>query len=288
MQAHSIAGSGLAATINAEGAQLSSLRDRHGREYLWQAHAAWPWHAPVLFPIVGELKNEQYRHHGKTYRMLRHGFARRSRFTWTELSETSCRLALTDSDATRAVYPFGFRFEVEYAIAGGMLAVAFTITNTGDEILPAAMGAHPAFNWPLLPGIPKSEHWLDFEQVEPYPVRRLERGLLMPEKVPSPIDGRELRLDESLFVADAIILKQPLSRSLRYAGPDTPTVEVSWDGFPQLGIWSPPTGVDLLCIEPWSGYASPIDFDGEITDKPGMLLIPPGGVRAATHSIRIT
>jgi galactose mutarotase-like enzyme len=289
MDIHRIAAGGLVAAIKAEGAELCSLGDRSGREYLWQAHPAWPWHAPVLFPIVGALKGEHFRHRGRSYAMSRHGFARASRFAWTERTQTSCRLALVDSEASRAIYPFAFRFEVAYAVAGGVLAIDLTVTNTGAETLPASLGLHPAWNWPLLPGIAKSAHVLDFELAEPAPIRRLDRhGLVLVEPVPSPIDGRELQLDEALFVADAIIMQAPLSRSLRYFAPGTPRIELAWDGFPQLGIWSPPGGADFLCIEPWHGTASPEDFDGEIIDKPGMMLIPPGGSRSATHSVRIS
>ena len=289
MGIHRMSTGGLTAAVKTDGAELCSLRDRAGREYLWQALPAWPWHAPVLFPVVGELKGEQYSHRGRSYTMPRHGFARRSHFTWTKRTQTSCRLELVDSAATRAVYPFGFRFEVAYAVDAEMLAISLTVTNTGEEVLPASFGLHPAWNWPLLPGIPKTAHILDFEMAEPSPIRRLDRhGLVMPEPSPSPIVGRELPLDEALFVADALVLQNLLSHSLRYTAPGAPVIELAWDGFPQLGIWSTPMGADFLCIEPWHGTASPAGFDGDISDKPGMMLILPGDCRTATHSVRIT
>ena len=49
---HTLRGDGIAATINAQGAELSSLRNAEGRELLWQARPQWPRHAPILFPIV--------------------------------------------------------------------------------------------------------------------------------------------------------------------------------------------------------------------------------------------
>jgi galactose mutarotase-like enzyme len=104
--------------------------------------------------------------------------------------------------------------------------------------------------------------------------------------VPSPIVGKTLSLDEKLFADDALILDRPASRSARFAAPGAPGLEVSWEGFAELGIWMKP-GADFLCIEPWCGFASPVGFDGAFSEKPGVLLIPPGEQRSATHRVRL-
>ena len=276
----------LSATVKADGAELCSLRDVEDEELLWQAEPIWPRHAPVLFPIVGRLKGDVLRHRGQHYPMTQHGFARDRRFAWLQRTPTTCRLALHDDGETRAHYPFAFRFEVAYALADDALEITYTVGNTGRETLPASAGAHPAFAWPLAEGVEKDAHRLEFEAPEPEPIRRLHDGLLTPEPRPSPIEGRTLRLDPSLFAADAVILPRPESRSLRYAAPGAPTIELSWEGFGQLGIWSKQGG-DFLCIEPWHGFASPEDFDGEFAEKPGIMLIPPGDKRVMLHRIRV-
>src|SRR5580704_15138017 len=67
----------LSARVNPFGAQLSTLRDRTGRELLWGGDPAfWSGRAPLLFPIVGSLAGGVYRVAGKTYALPRHGFAR--------------------------------------------------------------------------------------------------------------------------------------------------------------------------------------------------------------------
>ena len=286
MQFHQIRGTGLSATVKADGAELCSLRDAAGRELLWQALPAWPRHAPVLFPIVGRLKDDRLRHRGQEYRLTQHGFARDRRFAWAETSGASCRLVLQDDAATREIYPFAFRFAVEYVAAGDTLSVIYAVTNTGDEMLPASMGAHPAFNWPLAAGIAKDAHVLQFDADEPAPIRRARDGLIMAETFPTPIQGRVLKLSEALFAANAIILDRVASRSVRFTAPGAPAIEVGWDGFPELGIWMPP-GADFLCIEPWHGMASPVGFDGEFSDKPGLFILAPGETRAAVHRIRV-
>ena len=96
-----------------------------------------------------------------------------------------------------------------------------------------------------------------------------------------------LHLSERLFDEDAIILDHLASTSVRFAADKGPALEVSWEGFRQLGIWSKPGGAPFLCIEPWYGFASPVDFDGEFTDKPGLMHIPPGDARAFRYAIGV-
>ena len=273
------------ATIKADGAELCSLKNADGREVLWQAGPEWPRHAPILFPIVGRLKNDLLNHRGQTYPMTQHGFARDQRFAWTAREKTLCALSLRDSEASKARYPFAFRLDVSYAVEGDDLVIGYAISNTGDEMLPASIGAHPAFHWPLADGVAKDAHCITFDKPETAPIRRLDGGLLLPDAEPTPVQGTQLPLSETLFATDAMIFDQLASTSLRYAAPDTPTITFAWDGFPQLGIWSKPSGAPFLCIEPWHGYASPIDFDGEFADKPGVMHIAVGATRSFTQRI---
>jgi galactose mutarotase-like enzyme len=284
---HSIRSGGLTATVKADGAELCSLTNEAGVEFIWQAGPAWPRHAPLLFPIVGRLKNDELKHRGKTYRMTQHGFARDRRFAWTERSASRCSLVLEDDAATRTLYPFAFRLVAAYALDDAGLDVTLTITNTGEEMLPASLGGHPAFNWPLKPELSKERYALTFAAGEPHPIRRLEGGLLRAAAGPTPGRGRVLGLSEALFADDAVIFDQINSTSVRYAAGQGPWVEVSWSGFRELGLWSKPSGAPFLCIEPWRGYASPSAFDGEFSDKPGMMHIVPGAQETLSFRIAI-
>jgi galactose mutarotase-like enzyme len=154
-------------------------------------------------------------------------------------------------------------------------------------MLPASIGAHPAFNWPLLPGLAKENYTLAFSDQEPAPIRRLKDGLLRAKPEPTPIQGKMLALSERLFDDDAIILDRPLSRSVRYAADNGPSLEISWEGFRELGIWSKLGGAPFLCIEPWRGFASPSDFDGEFSDKPGVMQIAPRATEILKYRIAI-
>jgi len=284
---HTITSNGLSATVLAHGAELCSLKTADGLELVWQAGPEWRRHAPLLFPIVGRLKNDQLRHGGKSYPMTQHGFARDSRFEWVKRRGDFCRLMLTGNSETRSRYPFAFRFTVTYTLHEADLDVAFEIESPGDEILPASVGGHPAFNWPLLPGTAKESYHLHFSNEEPAPIRRLKDGLLRAEPVLSPITGKSLSLSERLFDDDAIILDQLASHSVRYAADKGPSLDISWDGFRELGIWSKRGGAPFLCIEPWRGFASPSDFDGEFVHKPGLMQIKPGATERLSYRIGV-
>jgi galactose mutarotase-like enzyme len=286
MDRHVMSNGTLSATVKADGAELCSLRDAAGEEMLWQAGPVWPRHAPVLFPIVGRLKDDTLRHDGKSYRLTQHGFARDRRFAWLNRSAVGCRLVLHEDADTRAIYPFAFRLEVAFTLDDDSLEQRFTLTNPGREVLPASLGAHPGFAWPLAEGVEKTAHVLEFAEPEAGPVRRLADGLLRENPEPTPIKGQTLALDPALFAADAVILPEPVSQSVRYTAPGAPTIELAWEGFSQLGIWSREAG-SFLCIEPWHGTASPADFDGEFADKPGLMLIPPGERRTLSIRIRL-
>jgi galactose mutarotase-like enzyme len=274
----------LKAAVLAQGAELCSLRDAGGRELIWQAGPAWPRHAPNLFPIVGRLRNGTLRHAGRDYAMTQHGFARDRRFELLSHDAEFCRFALTDDAETRAMYPFAFRLEIGYRVAADDLTVEYVLHNTGHGVLPASIGAHPAFNWPLVPGAAKSAHRIVFPAVEDAQIFQVKGGLLQAATVPSPVHDRVLALEESVFAQDALIFKPVHSGSVRYEA-EGAALTVAWEGFGELGIWSRQGG-DFVCIEPWHGYASPEDFDGEFAEKPGLMHLQPGETRRLAITVK--
>ena len=280
MDTHTLHREGCEAEIAQTGAELQALRVG-GIDVLWGGGPLWPRRAPLLFPIVGGLKGDALHHQGSTFPMPRHGFARDRDFAWIRRGPTVCTLELKDDAGTRSAYPFPFRLEVSYELEPSGLHMRVTLENPGHAPLPASLGLHPAFRWPLVPGIPKAAHRLVFEAAELGPLRRLDAdGLLEPGSYPSPILGRALPLNEDLFAQDALIFLEPRSRSIRFEAEEGPALTLRWEGFPNLGIWTKPKPVpSFLCIEPWAGYASPADWEGDIADKPGGFLVAPGEPR---------
>lgn len=284
-----ISSGALTASINPLGAELWSLTDRMGREYMTDADPAfWTGHAPLLFPVVGSPVKDTIRVDGREYTLPRHGFVRSCMFELIGHDSAEVRFRLTDSAETRAAYPFAFALEMAFSLEGYTLSMLATISNpgqnTGADLLPFSFGYHPAFAWPLPGGAAKAAHKLVFEQEEPQPIRRVSRetGLLLAGSEPSPMQGCELALDESLFSADAMIWTDLASRSLTYGADGGAWLDVAFPDTPMLGLWQVP-GARYICIEPWQGHADPVGFTGDIREKPGMIALAPG----ASHSIRM-
>jgi galactose mutarotase-like enzyme len=274
----------LVAEIDPLGAQLSVLRDREGRDLLWNGDAAvWAGRAPILFPIVGTLAGGSYRLGGRSFALSRHGFARNKPFEVVATTASSATFRLRADDSTLAVYPFQFELEVSYVLASSTLSMTASVRNTGSEVLPASLGFHPALRWPLPYGAARAAHFIEFETDEPAPVRRINSdGLLEPERLPTPIVNRRLALTDELFREDVLILDTPSSRSLRYGATNGPQIEVRFPDARYLGLWTRP-GAPFICIEPWQGISDPVDFTGDFTNKPGVFTVAPG----ASHSLNM-
>ena len=273
--------------ISSQGAEMVRLRDGEGRDLLWNGDPAfWAWHAPLLFPIVGRVVDDRIRVDGEDYPIKQHGLARLSAFDLVETSSASCRFRLLSSAGTLAAFPFAFALDVIYSLEGASLTVEALVSNTGAGSMPVSFGFHPAFRWPLPYGQPREDHVLAFEREEATGIRRLEGGVMLEERFPSPVDGRVLHLSDDLFAADAVIFDEPASRRVRYGVAEGPGIEVSFPDMPQLGLWSKP-GAEFLCIEPWQGHASPAKFRGELRDKPGMVAVAPGAVQRFAMTITL-
>ncbi|WP_251546699.1 aldose 1-epimerase family protein [Limosilactobacillus caecicola] len=268
--------------IDELGAQPHSIK-LHQVEYLWQGDpASWKRQAPILFPFVGRLKDDQYEYQGKNYHQTQHGFARDEPFTVIDQATNQVTLQLRDNERTRAAYPFHFVLRVTYQITNGKLNVTYQVTNAGQEqTLIYAIGAHPGFNVPL-----NQERRFTDVIVKTSPAQEFARIPLVGEgpyndlEHPQMIDlTHPLRLTHQLFAHDALVVKtagQPAVFTI--TDDDTEHgVRVKTQNNPVVGIWSPyPAEANLLCIEPWWGIADGIASDGHLTHKQLMNRLQPG------------
>jgi galactose mutarotase-like enzyme len=279
----------LSAKIDSLGAELLSLTDADGREYMTDGDPRW-WtgHAPLLFPIVGRLNGDSYRLGARTYALPKHGFARKRRFTCLEHERHGWARFLLEADAeTLASYPFRFELEVLFEFVGMMLTVTATVRNLDSQTMPFSFGFHPAFAWPLPGGGRKETHRIIFERDEPEPIRRIDpaTALLLPTPEPTPVNGREFTPEASLFEKDALIWDRLNSGSLAFAG-DGAALDIAFPDCPNLGIWQKP-GAPFLAIEPWQGFNDPVGFAGDFRDKPGVLVLDPGAERAFRMAVTV-
>jgi len=281
----SIANKFLTVRVKEQGAELCSIKDAGGTEYLWQADPAfWARHAPVLFPIVGKLLNGRYDLNGKTFELPPHGFARDMKFSLVEQSESSLVYQLLPTTETRKCYPFEFALTIAYRLSDNCLSVEYAVRNTGASVMPFSIGAHPAFN---LHG-PVDECFLEFDKTETLNTVLLSgKGLLTEETVPVLADTNILPLSKTLFDRDALIFLDTKSEKITLGAKNSSRrLTVEFPGFPHLGIWAKP-GAPFVCIEPWYGYADTEQLYGDITNKPGIQLLPAGETFTWTHRVSI-
>jgi galactose mutarotase-like enzyme len=283
-----IGNSQLRAEISTLGAELILLREKQGLDLLWNADPSyWPECSPLLFPVVGRVKDNRIRVGNSEHEMMLHGFARTSQFVLEERSKEHCTFSLTSNDTTLLNYPFRFKLSISYHIVDATLQVTARMDNEGASPMPASFGFHPGFQWPLPFGGARNEHEVRFQYDETAPVRRLVQGLLSRDTYMTPVKDRKIALRDDLFEAGAIIWDELKSHWVEYGAMGGRSLRVSFPGMPHLGLWTRP-GAGFVCIEPWHGYASPEDFDGAIDDKPGTFLVAPKQSRHFTMQVALS
>lgn len=281
----------LTAAAETAGGELVSLRDGEGREYIWDGDPTW-WSGrnPVLFPIVGGLKEGKVCFGGREYEMGRHGFARRSEFSLAGQGEDFVDFRLTESPETLARYPFPFSLTVRHRLLEDGFSTEFLVENTGHTELPFCVGAHTAFRCPMEEGEAFTDYELVFREPE-----ALDSPLLTPEGLVDPgrsarfLDGGDrLPLDYGVFAeVDTMIFEGLRSGQVKLVSRKTGRgVAMEFGEFPMLAFWTKP-GAPFLCLEPWQGCAAYADESGVFTDKPHCVTLAPGEKKSLAYRVTL-
>ncbi len=278
--------------VHHHGAELCSLVKKDtGVEYLWQADAAfWNRHAPVLFPTVGRLPQNQYLHQGNTYSLPQHGFARDLPFDLVEESAQQLVFELKATPETKAVYPFDFVLRILYILEGHTVRVTWQVHHAGEGEMLFSIGAHPGFNVPLLPGAGFEDYYLKFSQPETLSRYLLDQatGLFNGQTEPVLDNMALLPLRYRLFEKDALVFKDFKSARVTLKCDQHPHfVQMEFSGFPYLGIWTKCAGAPFLCLEPWHGLAGSVGQPLELSEKEGIHSIGAKETFEAHYAITI-
>ncbi|MBO9631772.1 MAG: aldose 1-epimerase family protein [Chitinophagaceae bacterium] len=280
----------LKASIHPKGAELQSLLQKEsGIEYMWKGDpAVWGKFSPILFPIVGTLKDNTYFYQDRSYQLGRHGFARDHQFAVESQEFDRIVFLLKQSGETLKVFPFPFDLRVKYTIVDSSIAVTYEVVNTGKETMYFSIGGHPAFALPLVPGTVYDDYYLEFDQAETagrWPIA--EAGLLKTSSTPLLSDTKLLPLNKGLFASDAIVFKNLHSSRISLLSRKTEHgLSMDFPGFPYLGIWAAP-GADFLCIEPWCGIADSVDSLQLWEEKEGINKLEAGAAFLRTWTVNI-
>ena len=293
----SISNDSLTASIDTMGAQLMSLQKGES-EYLWQGDANWwPRRAPILFPIVGVLKDGKAESAEGTISLARHGLARLNQFEVVEKSDSSVTLQLKSTEETRKAYPYDFELKLIFSVAGDTLTQTYEVTNPANIVLPFALGAHPAFNIPI-PGVEAAsldQYYLLFTRSwTSYGPSITDEGLcdyatpqrLVVDSDTLPLSWDLIDREKTITLEDVPDRRITLAANME-ASSEAHGIQMEFDGFDYLGIWSAAPGCPFVALEPWCGIADTVDTDGIFEHKPGIICLEPGQSIAKTLNIKV-
>lgn len=276
----------LSAVINPKGAELYSLQ-LDGLERIWQGDPAiWGRHAPLLFPLIGRLKDQQYELDGQVIQAPMHGFCRDRMFETVEADNLHVRYRTQDDASTRAVYPFSFTLEVEFQLEENAIVKRHTVTNRSDREMPFELGGHDAYRTTLMPGETMADYAIAFEGVDHLePFAMDETGTLNLPKGNIPLEGPLLtKLPQDVGLDTIVLEGLPVRKASLISRKSPRKVTVEFEDFPYLGIWTAQKGVvtNYICIEPWSTLPDGHFMGRKLTDKPGIVVLAPGESKTLT------
>ncbi|MDF1617375.1 aldose 1-epimerase family protein [Petrocella sp. FN5] len=266
--------------ISEQGGELISVISCGNHiEFIWTGDPDyWGRHAPILFPIVGKVKDNQYRIGEKTYELGQHGFARDRVFEVIEKEDSRVILSLKWDKTSLEIYPYKYNLKMIYELKGASLKISYIVENLDEQTIYFSIGAHPGFNCPLLPGEAMEDYYFEFDRDETCPVLPInDGGYMLHDKIPFLNSEKKIALRPELFKGDALIFKDLSSRKISLKNKKNDhVITMDFDGFPLLGLWSKPSGAPFVCIEPWFGHCDYEDFTGDFSDKSGMIALDTG------------
>ena len=280
----------LAVRVSSKGAELQSVVCA-GIERMWSGDpAVWGRRAPLLFPLIGRLRDGWYANGGERIDAPMHGFCRDRAFDAEQVSAARVRFTTASDEGTRAVYPFDFRLRVEFSLEGDAIVKTHTVENAGDAPMPFELGGHEAYATHLLPGEHMSDYFVRFEGLDAIEMFGMDaEGILTLPKIRVPLeDGRLTKTPEQLGIDTIVLENVPGSKVALASVANECEAEVEFQDFPYLGIWTMAGQDDAryLCLEPWSALPDAHFSPRELTEKPGVRTLEPG--ESATLAYKMT
>lgn len=283
---HQLISNNLQVTINALGAELSSVKNTKGLEFIWQANKdIWARHAPNLFPIVGRLKNDSYCFQEKTFQLGQHGFARDMLFDLIEGNTQTCQFRLVQNDISKQSFPFDFIFEIHYQLKLNTLEIKYKVYNSDSKKIWFSLGAHPAFNVPLHHDEKFEDYSLQFSDSSLQRTKLLN-GLISNNKSTLTLENKKLALTNHLFDEDALVFEnQQINELCLISSKNQNKIGLKCKNWPFFGIWSKKACTQFVCLEPWFGIADESNSTQDLTKKKGIIGLEPQKTFECSYSI---
>ena len=276
---HTIENELLTCTIESIGAEIRSLKNKAtGEEYIWQINKSiWGSSSPVLFPAIGNIKEEKVVYDGKEYAMPKHGIVRNNnQLSFEQHGVSSCAFILTSSEKTLKQYPFKFSFSVEFSLIDKRLIMNYKVENRDSVPMQFACGGHTAYACPLSENVKLSDYVIEFPTELKLQSDKLgSTGLLSHLKREISSNHKILPLSDTLFNEDALIFSDIAFDWVRLRKKNEKKgIVVRFTDYPHLALWSKPSA-DYICIEPWLGLPDREDEAIDLTEKTTYKTIEP-------------
>lgn len=277
------------ARIAKMGAEIKSLQEEAtGTEYIWCANPdVWNGSAPILFPIVGGLKQDTYRIDGQSYSLPAHGCVRKKEWSLVASSGDSATFETTSGPDTRDIYPYEFVLRATFDLRLTGLSVTYEVLNESDGEMLFSIGSHPAFNLPFAGGEIEDYHF-HFSEAEDMKRYFFDDGMILTKSAPIFNNSRNINLSRTLFDEGPIIFKRPKSKAVTIMnGLNPKRIRLSTDGMPFLALWSKPDAAPFVCIEPWFGVPDVVTTNQDFRVKEGVMTLARGGRFVAKYNIDV-
>lgn len=273
--------------VDTLGGELISYK-ANDKEYIWTGDPDyWTGHAPVLFPIVGALKDTKVIIEGNEYSMAKHGFARKSEFALTKLTDNKAVFKLKYSDETLKQYPYKFLLTITHEIDDKGFTTKYKVNNLDDKPIMFAIGGHTGF------AVDSIENYkLIFDEIENCKLYYTDKDSIISDNLvhkKSFENTNEFELDYSDYDIDVIIAKDIKSRKVKLVNKETGRgIEFDYTGFDVLGIWTPPGKKSpFICLEPWNGIPAYDDEDGKFENKPYIVKLDVDGEYKVGYTVSL-
>lgn len=273
-----------------KGAELQQIINlKNGENYLWKGDPTfWGKFSPILFPIVGGLKDDTYTYQDKSYKLSRHGFARDKEFQLKEHNSDELLFVLSATPDTLAVYPFEFKLAIRYKLLESSIFCTYEVLNPTDNELLFSIGAHPAFSIDTSGGVSYSDYYLQFSDDSVIEYHEIEKDLISNKTHKIELDNGKLALTHELFYNDALVFKTLKSEKISLGNTkNNNKIDFEFQNFPYFGIWAA-KDADFICLEPWCGIADIAGHNGALEDKEGIIKLHSNETFTRTWSVSIT
>lgn len=280
---------GVSVVVNSLGAEVKSMI-HDDIEYIWPgSQDSWNRSSPILFPIVGSLKNKKTTIFDQEYVMSQHGFLRDQEFTLVSQESNEIILEFKSTPETMMMYPFNFTVRVIHTLEKRSLTTTIQIVNDDEREMFFNIGGHPGFSCPIFDNEVFSDYRIEFEKSESFASPSVESDATLNFDKPYRTfkNLNVLHLDYDYFEIDAIIIPKVNSSYVKLLNKDNKGIKFSFGDFNSFAIWTHPNKSPFVCLEPWIGYADSYNSEGIFTHKPNLIYLKANKEFTCAYKIEI-